>query len=211
MQIFKSILESLDWPHISLIFGVIFLFMFRTQIGDFIKRVRSVGKGGVTTDTEIFQQEQNKDKSSFLQHIEIEKSILLNEIEKDISEDLESRELESESDKIKVLVRNLAITRINLDHEQTYNMIFGSQIFLLKKLNESAGVGRSKDYVIKFFGSVKDSYEEEFSDWELNQYLAFLSARSLITIKEDNYHISNKGQDFVIWMAKYGKTESKKY
>jgi len=211
MQELKDIIASLSWPHVTLIFGITFLFIFRSQIGGFIQRVRSVGKDGVTTDTEIISQKQDENTINILQHIEIEKSILLDEVEKAICDDLKTRGLDNEGDSIKVLVRNLAVTKINLEHEQTYDTIFGSQIHLLKKLNENTGVGLHKDYLIAFYKTVKEDNEDAFASWELEQYLEYLSARTLITIKQGNYYITDRGQDFLIWLTKHGKPENKGY
>lgn len=211
MQEFKEFLTIISWPHIALIFGIIFLFLFYPQIAGFISRVRSVGKGGVTTHSDITPQIQDDNKTDLLQHIEIDKTALLIEVEEGISEDLKARKLESNSDALKVLVRNLAVTKINLEHEQTYNTIFGTQIHLLKKLNETPGTGRPIEYVENFYKVVQQNNEKVFDKWSLDDYLEYLKSRSLITFKSNNWHISVKGQDFVIWLAKNGRNEMRAY
>jgi hypothetical protein len=211
MEEFKAIVSIITWPHITLIFGLIFLFMFRTQIGIFISRIRSVSKDGVTTDTELVPQTQEEKATNILQHIEIEKTVMLDEVENAIFEDLKSRGLEHESDTTKVLVRNLAVTNINLEHEKNYNAIFGSQIILLKALNEVSGTGRPIEYITGFYSTVKENNAEAFSSWELEDYMAFLQDSSLITFENESWHISNKGQDFLIWLARNGKRENKNY
>lgn len=211
MDEIKSLIVAISWPHITLIFGVIFLFLFRSQIGIAIAKIRSVTKSGVIMDVELAPQTQDKKNTNILPHIEIEKTVLLEEVERAIFSDLESRGLDHESDTTKVLVRNLAVVNINLEHEQTYYLIFGSQIALLKALNEVSGSGRSEDYVTAFYSTVKEKFKEEFSSWNLDTYLTFLRDKSLITYENSNWHISNKGQDFLIWLAKNGKRESKGY
>jgi hypothetical protein len=207
-----EILESISWPHITLILGVVFLLLFRKEIGNVILRIKRFGKEGVHVDDELIPQKtEETETSSILDHIEIEKTVLLKVVEGSIFQDLENRGLDYGSDTTKVLVRNLAVERIRLEHEQTYSAIFGSQILLLKKLNEVMGSGREREYIEGIFASVKKHYPEEFSNWTVDIYSRFLFDRSLITIQDDNFHITDKGQDFLIWLARTGKQEDKNY
>lgn len=211
MEDIKALVPAIAWPLITLIFGIVFLVMFREQIGMLISKIRGVSKDGVTIDSELTPQAEENIIENIFQHLEIEKTAMLEDVENGIVEDLKGRGLDYESDTTKVLVRNLAVTYINLEHEQNYNLIFGSQIHLLKILNEVPGSGKTQSYVAEFYSSIKQGNEEEFSSWELDDYLEFLLNRSLIVIEKDNWHISNKGQDFLIWLARNGKRENKNY
>ena len=80
---------------------------------------------------------------------------------------------------------------------------------MLKKLNEVIGVGRDKRFMEHFFSGVKNLHPEEYSDWDVDIYLQYLFISGLILFKDNTYHLTQKGQDFVIWLAKTGKREDK--
>ena len=87
-------------------------------------------------------------------------------------------------------LKHLAGTRVLLEFEQIHNLIFGSQIFLLKKLNEVAGQGKPIEFVANHFEHVKGLFPEQLGNWSLGQYLAFLIGRLLITTKGNIFHIT---------------------
>ena len=68
----------------------------------------------------------------------LDTSPLSSEVEKLIYSDLQRRNLETSGDTVKVLVRHMAATQLTLEFEQKYNLILGSQIYLLKKFIEQA-------------------------------------------------------------------------
>ena len=208
-EIVKVFLSSLGWPHITLIFGILFMIFFRKPITAFIGRIRTVGKEGITaadTSTEVQYVDQRKKAVQDLMNIS--DSIVLKEQEELIIKDLSLRGLETEGDSIKILTRHLAATQLTLDYEQIYNLIFGSQISLLKRLNDVAGEGRTRDYMDDYFLKVK-TVHQKLNTWTFDQYLDFLFKRTLITNVRDKYHITNKGVDFLAWMVRNGRTEDR--
>ena len=108
MSNINELVGTLIWPIVVLILIIIFMYLFRSQIGDFILRVRSVNRNGVHMDTGLTPQKDEEKATSILQHIEIEKTVMLNEVEEAIFKDLKSRSLDYKSDTTIVLVRNLA-------------------------------------------------------------------------------------------------------
>jgi len=102
----------------------------------------------------------------------------------------------------------LAATQLALDYEHIHNLIFGTQINLLKRLNEVVGQGRSGDYMANFLVEVKAIFPE-LADWTLDKYLTFLSTNNLITINEGGYHITNKGVDYLTWISRTGHSEDR--
>ena len=204
-----KVLSSLGWPHITLIFGILFIIFFCKPITTFIERIRTVGKEGITaTDTSPEVQSVDQRKKAVQELMNISDSIVLKEQEELIIKDLSSRGLETEGDTIKILTRHLSATQLALDYEQIHNLIFGSQISLLKRLNEVAGQGRQKDFMDDYFSKVKIIYQE-LNTWTFDQYLDFLLKRTLITDVSGKYHITNKGVDFLAWMVRNGRTEDR--
>ena len=139
----------------------------------------------------------------------IGESIVLSDIEGRIRTELVEKGLETEGDTIIVLIKHLAASRILTEFEQIYNLIFGSQIFLLKKLNEVAGQGKSEEYMRDYFERVKKLYTDKLAEWGIEQYLEFLYARALIINQNGSVHITNLGVEFITWMARNGKSDDK--
>ena len=114
-------------------------------------------------------------------------SLVISEIVSNINAEIESKGLSTEGDSVKVLAKHLAGTKLLLTFEQIHSVIFGSQIYLLKKLNESLGEGRNDDFVYSHIDHVKDLFSE-LSEWDYEQYLAYLYSHQLIT-KNENKNI----------------------
>ncbi len=206
----EEIIKSLSWPHLTFIFVVIFIFAFRKPLAGLISRVTQIDKSGVkTSSTPEAQREEQKKEAVQELLFAIGNSIVLQDVEGRIKTDLETRGLETEGDSTKVLIKYLAAAQILLEFEQIHNLIFGSQIFLLKKLNEVVGQGKPKEFVTTHFEQIKGPFPVELGSWTLEQYLSFLIGRSLLIVTEGIYHITNLGVEYLTWIARNGRREDK--
>lgn len=136
-------------------------------------------------------------------------SIVIQEQVTKINADLESRGLSLEGDAVKVLVKHLAGTQLLLAFEQVHSLVFGSQIYLLKKLNESVGEGKALEFVWAHVDHVKSLYvTSSLAKWDYEQYLAFLYSQQLI-VKGENQkiHITNLGVEYLTWIIRNGRRE----
>jgi hypothetical protein len=203
--------KAISWPHTGLILGIIFLFLFKKDVALFIGRVKSIGKDGLTASTPEAQRE-NKNNLAAQELLDaIGKSIVLKELEDRIRLDMDSRGLDTKGDSVELLIRQLAANQILLEFEQIHSLIFGSQIFLLKKLNEVCGQGKSKVFLDEHFKALQEIFPDALSNWSLDQYLSFLKSRSLILFDGDNFHITNLGVEYITWIARNGRQENKPF
>lgn len=205
-----EIIRALSWPQLSFIFALVFIVLFRIQVAGLISRISSISKDGVKT-TPAPEAQREKQKTEAVQELllAIDDSIVLRDVEGRIKSDLENKGLEIDGDVAKILIRHLATVQILLDFEQVHNLIFGSQIFLLKQLNEVSGQGQKRGLVVAYFEHVREIFESDLGGWSFNQYMTFLIGRSLITIQNDTYHITNKGVEYLAWMARNGRSENR--
>jgi hypothetical protein len=203
-----DIIRALSWPHFVFLFALAFLFVFRGQLAGFIARITSIDKSGVKTAPAPEAQREKK-KTEAVQELllAVGDSIVLRDIEGRIKSDLVNRELDTESDASRVLIKYLAASIMLLDFEQIHGLIFGSQIYLLKKLNEVAGQGYKRDYVEGHFEHVKELYSAQLGNWSFEQYMFFLLSRLLVTVNNEIYHITNYGVEYLTWIAKNGRRE----
>jgi hypothetical protein len=189
-----EIIASLGWPHVSLIFAVIFILLFWKPIAGFISRATNIGKSGITAEKHSAPEAQREvaEKETVEELLNaVQRSIVLDDIESRIRNELVEKNLETDSDTARILIKHLAASRIASEFEQIYNFIFGSQIILLKRLNEVAGQGASEQDAAEFYGQWQDVYKDQLGDWSLDDYLTFLKNRALITLENGRYHITN--------------------
>ncbi len=182
--------------------------LFRSQLAGLLTRITSIDKSGIKAQPVPEAQREEKKKEAVQELLlAIGNSIVLQDIETRIRQDLQNRGLETDGDSPKVLIKHLAATKILLEFEQIHNLIFGSQIFLLKRLNEVAGQGKPEAFVVAHFEHVKTLFPSSFKDWNLAQYLEFLFTRFLILRNNDVYHITNLGVEYLTWIARNGRRE----
>lgn len=63
MENIIKIISSFGWPHVSLIFSLIFIIVFYRSIREFIGKIKSVGKEGLKTEsTQLVQVEEKENK-----------------------------------------------------------------------------------------------------------------------------------------------------
>ncbi len=203
-----EVLTSLGWPHFAFLFALVCVFLFHSQLAGLLARITSIDKSGIKAQgSPEAQREEKKKEAAQELLLAIGNSIVIQDIETRIRQDLESRELDTAGDTVKVLIKHLAATKILLEFEQIHNLIFGSQIFLLKKLNEVAGQGKPEEFVAAHFEHAKALFPDSFREWTLAQYLEFLFARILVLRKDGVYHITNLGVEYLTWVVRNGRRE----
>lgn len=208
----EAFIASITWHHLAFLFALVFVFLFREPLSGLIKRTTKINKDGLTADlSPEIQREQSSTSAEAVQQLldVVGNSIVISEHEELIRRDLRSKGLVVDGDTNKVLIKHLAGTQILLAFERVHSLIFGSQIYLLKKLNEVAGQGRDLKFVLNHFEHVKGIFPNELGDWNADQYLAYLYSQILITRYMDQFHITNFGVEFLTWMARNGRREDK--
>lgn len=205
-----TVLQALGWPHFVFLFALVCLLLFRPQLAGLLGRITSIDKSGIKAFPTPEAQREEKKNEAALELLEaIGSSIVLRDVEGLIHQELGNCGLETSGDTVKVLIKQLAATRILVEFEQIHNFIFGSQIFLLKRLNEVAGQGKPKQFVDDYFIDLQVKvFPEAFGNWTADQYLGFLHQRLLILLKDGTYHITNLGVEYLTWMARNGRSEN---
>ena len=206
----EEILKAITWHHLAFIFALVFIFVFRQPLSALIKRITKIDKGGLTAEASPeTQREKTETGVEAVQQLldAVGNSIVINEQEESIRNDLKAKGLSVEGDTAKVLIKHLVGTQLLLAFEKIHSLIFGSQIFLLKKLNEVAGQGRTVEYVNNQIAHVKALYPEQLDNWTSEQYLGFLYSQLLIVRHGDQIHITNMGVEYLSWMVRNGRRE----
>lgn len=122
--------------------------------------------------------------------------------------DLDQRNLTYDSPTHEILIKHLAGTQIALQFETTHNLIFGSQLSLLKELNSIKPEGLPKADIELYISKVFKQFPSSFNDWNYDKYLNFLfTAVLILKTNEDKIHITKRGVEFLSWIVRNGKRE----
>ena len=130
--------------------------------------------------------------------VKLPRTLAIEEQEKkirDVIEKIPSAEV------IDIAINALAMEQLDKHFALTYIDIFGSQMVLLQRINErgsSIEFSEGED----FFNEVKSRYHE-FSDWNVEQYLGFLTHRNLLHI-DKTIQLTPFGKDFIHFVVRFG-------
>jgi hypothetical protein len=206
-----ELLEVLKWPLVIIIIA----FIFRGSITQLIQRVKSVkgvGFGLDTSDVKSKEVQQQKSKDLQLQKLESE----LNLFNKQTREQFQAAiKKESEWDKVddfknkfEVLLRYSEALYIVLFFERIYNLIFGSQIGILKHLNSSNGVPLAD--VKNIYKDTIQKNNDNLKNYPFESYWGFLESRGLVVIEDKNIaKITWIGRDFLKYLIDNGLNDQK--
>jgi len=206
----EEIVKAISWQYLAFLFALISIFVFRQPLSGLIKRTIKIDKEGLTAEpSPESQRERTETSAEAVQQLldVVGNSIVINEIEERIRNELTTKGLPVEEDTAKVLIKHLSGTQLLLEFERIHSSIFGSQIFLLKKLNEVAGQGRTEEFVKNYIEHVKELYAEQLGEWTSEQYLSFLYSQLLIVSDSWQIHITNLGVEYLTWITRNGRRE----
>lgn len=109
----------------------------------------------------------------------------------------------------KTLIAQLAMSNLRAWCEREYNTIFGSQIALLRKMNQNPEVGLARDEIEEFFSNVYHIHPDFYKGIEVDTYLKFLFQSGVMQLKNDAYKITELGISFLTWVSETGLNENK--
>ena len=208
---FVRLLDILKWPLVVLLLGLIAIFMFRSQFAAFLSRLTSIGKEGLKAAPAVANQQNQPDRNKEVQDLmrALDSAVVVAQ-ERLIKADLEKRGLDHAGETINVLVRYLANCQLTVASEEVYRLIFGSQIYILKRANESRVKSKLKRSVVEeHFRHTQTLFPAVFTDWDTDRYMSFLLARRVLLYANDEYTITPFGAEFLAWMGRVGAIENK--
>ena len=204
--------EALKWPGVVLICFVSVVFFFKQQVANFLGRVNSVGKDGLkaappTQPEQQAKQEIEREKNKNVQELtQAFSSVAVRERESFIKAELQKRHLDYTGDTIDVLITHLAHAQMALQFEQTYKLIFGSQIYFLKQVNMKGMVSEAE--LATHFEHVKKLFAPTFDAWTSDGYILYLINNGLLKKEGNTYVLTNLGLEFLPWVVRRGYSET---
>jgi hypothetical protein len=198
-----TILATLAWPAVVLIFGLVSIFAFRTQIAGLISRTKKLGKGGIETfDSQPVQPTEEKEGvEEFLRTFD---NPLLIEAEQLILKDLKDRKIDTPADREKALIRALAANNLVLHFERVHGLIWASQLAAVRYLN-SRDDGIPVQDLMPLYESGKADFPAWYENYPFDKWLGFLVAFNLLTKQDSRIFITVAGREFLKYLIATGK------
>ena len=99
----------------------------------------------------------------------------------------------------RVLIRHLAASQLLYKAEVLYRLIFGSQIALMRELNESGA--QAESFVRVFYDRAKAESPMFYSDYTFENWINFLLTQQAVAFESNRYGISKFGHQFLGWLV----------
>lgn len=212
----------LRWPAVALIVGLVIIATLRHPLATLLMKLRRLGYGDKSVDfselTDISTAQQAQTSSQ-------PKPTLpsTNNVAAPPPPDLATQPIETEikdtlrqmimADDIKIawLVRALARTRIEKNHETNYRLIVGSQLTMLLQANTPAHLTYTAARAIYDAASVQ--YPDMYPKFDFDNWVSWPKNAGLIEVvgasPDAKIQITAYGRDFLQYLVAYGLTSPK--
>ncbi len=206
-HLFATIWGGLGWPHATLIIFIVSVYCFSSEIKSILPRIKKVGATGVEVDPQPPLVQPSLRDEEKLQHAHSGDypstfAVALGLIQGEILN-------KNQTEQIQYLVMTDANWRVLWLFENTYSVIFGGQIQLLQLLNERGVAGFPNDEAVREWQAYKDRFAPHLNEWEMTPFIDFLVVRELITKTDDALFIAPRGNEFLTWMVKNGRSPNR--
>jgi hypothetical protein len=132
---------------------------------------------------------------------------LIREVEERITTDLRQRNLLG-AEAVPVLVRILAGMQIAFGFEETYRLIWGSQLSLLNYLNTQMD-GQPAEALRPFYTLAATQYPEAYNGYSFEAWLGFLRDQLLVREDGGRLRITVRGREFLTYLTRMGRSHNK--
>lgn len=204
-------ISDIAWPLAILI--VVFVFM--KQIRALIGRIKDVEGPGFKLNTSFADQEKEVLENSTIKTSKV-LELLNGRFSPETMDMAKKKVIEfagleniNDDDKYDVLLRYTQNLAVYSAFYETYTIIYGSQIRLLKNLREK---GDQPAAIMEIhYLLVEEKYPDAFKTYSYNEYLQWMKYRELIIEEENILKLTHIGRDFLVYLALQGHSEDKPF
>ena len=194
---------ELTWPLVGLLLGLVVLFMFKSQIGDFLKRARKIGPGGVEATDERPGQPSAKPNvvDPLIKGLD---SPLIAESEQLMRNDFDQRGIKAPEDRERALFRLSAAFLVVYQFERLHSTIWASQWHALHFVN-SRPDGVELTELRAFYDRAKQQFPAWYQNYTFDQWLLFLDSSMLLANMGARKVISIRGREYLKYLITTGR------
>lgn len=205
-RFFAALWSGLGWPQAVLIMFFIVIFYFKDEIKGVIPRIKRIGAEGFEVEPPLPPIQpsakgielQNIPKGDFPHTF----GIVLDLVKKQV-------EGKDQAEALQFLVGDDAGWRVLSYFENIYSYIFGGQIQLLQLLNQRGTFGLPLVEAEREWEAYKERFKPNLDELEMDTFLGFLITKELIIKTEGAIIITLTGNEFLQWMAKFGRSTNR--
>lgn len=204
----SKIFESIGWP----ISAIVICFVLKSPIENLLRRVSELRNKDTVLN---FNPEIQGVSTGIEGNLSIADKVppdqfgLIKEQEKKIYDSLRELEIQSDSEKVKVLAKHYANLQIRSGYEEINRRIYGSQLDLLQALNAQSSV--EDQFLKSFYERAKQQYSDDYENYSFEAYLNFLLSTGMVNIKDGNYFITVLGRGFLAFLVESGISTKRLY
>lgn len=220
MYIYHSIkmildfLSSIAWPLIT----IIIFFILKNPIIKFINNIKkfTYGSTGVETNTPNKQKEEDyltellgdgQDASNLDLVLAKFSETTLYSIDEIIEKETQIAQVDGFQKKYDRIYKYAKLIILIKSADKIYNMIYGSQIRMLQRLNYSQT--ETKAELKLYYDNAVNINPKSYKDYPYENCLDFLKQNGLITMQNDNISITDIGKDFLRYIVEANLTVEK--
>jgi hypothetical protein len=190
LKVVFDLLKGIAWP-----FAIVAIaFYFRDDLRKLLPRITKASASGFEFNLLPQQPDTNADIESKLISQTTNETIdsLASKLEVDIASYPSEKRLP-------VLIRDLAYWRSVAFFENTFSLIWGSQIAALESLEQQNRIGRA-DAISRFENEVKPIFDAHKLPIDFDKWSSFLLKRNLAMPVGDAFVITGRGKDFLSYV-----------
>ncbi len=195
-----AFIVGIAWPVVVLTIGI----YFRNEIRSAFSRIKELGPSGVKLEglspaaqqtaspPNVAANELISGIKQFIAPDVIDLSVA--EIRKDLSARSQNRE-----EQIEMLVHALASANVRFHHQRNYNLIFGSQLGALARMNVAGGV--TEEVVKPLYSEAATRFPDVYENFKFEDWLGFLLHGGLTLRTGDRYELTPFGRSFLRYIV----------
>jgi hypothetical protein len=190
---------------------VIVAALYKTELRLLLPRLRRAGPTGVEFDPADAQKAGSEKPSTtepgkLAEFRGITRTPAIERTERQLHAALENMNMPPD-EKSALLVRLLAQAQLEAAFERIFNLIFGSQILALRRLNERNHV--TIDEAKEYFEVVTAPFSDFYKNYGFEGWLGFLIGNGLVARDGNLIQITDLGRDFLLYLTSRRLAENK--
>ena len=128
---------------------------------------------------------------------------LMQQAERRIYDSLEQLNIQSDSEKVKVLAKHHANLQIRSAYSEINHLIFGSQLALLQALNVQQDPVEM-EFLVSFYESAVQQYPDFYETYSFESYINFFKSVGMVNTENGKYFITVLGRGFLTFLTESG-------
>jgi hypothetical protein len=199
-------LDILKWPLVA----IVGIFVFRVPVMRLLERATTVKVGQAQIEIGGTPGAQSGiEKKGAEKLLGVFDNALVVESEEKIKQEMEKHGVTTRDERERVLIRYLAAAGIGFRFEQTYRLIYGSQLTALRYLSPTQPPGLPAEQVKIFYDAAAPHNPDIYPGYPFDRWLNFLVEKELISRHNGSVAVTKAGREFLKYIIDQGLPQHK--